>query len=60
MRIFDLFYHCDIIKLDVKVLVHRLQRPTDLDIVLELNGDFMVDQSLKETIQSNISWLSER
>jgi hypothetical protein len=60
MRIFDLLYHSDIIELDVKILIHRLQRSADLDVVFELNGDFMVDQSLKETIQSNISWLSER
>jgi hypothetical protein len=60
MRIFDLLYHSDIIELDVKILIHRLQRSADLDVVFELNGDFMVDQSLKETIQSNISWLSAR
>jgi hypothetical protein len=60
MRIFDLLYHSDIIELDVKILIHRLQRSADLDVVFELNGYFMVDQSLKETIQSNISWLSER
>ena len=55
MRIFDLFYHSDIIELNVKILIHRLQCSTDLDVVFELNSDFMVDQSLEETDREDIS-----
>jgi len=55
MRIFDLFYHSDIIKLDIKILVHRLQYSANLDVVFELDGYFMVDQSLEETSRKEIS-----
>lgn len=51
MRVFDLFHHTDIVKLDVEVLIDRLQRPADLDVVLELDRYFLVDKSLEETRQ---------
>jgi hypothetical protein len=50
MGIFQLFYHLYIIELDVEVLVDRFQRSTDLYVVLELDGDFVVDQCLEEAI----------
>jgi hypothetical protein len=48
VRVFQLLNYLDIIQLDVQVLVHALQRSTDLDVVLELNGDLMVDEGLEE------------
>ena len=50
MRIFELFHHLYIIELDVEVLVDRFQGSTDLYVVLELDGDFVVDQCLEEAI----------
>jgi hypothetical protein len=31
-------------------LIHRFQRAADLDIVLELDSDFVVDQGLEEAV----------
>jgi hypothetical protein len=50
MRILQLFHHLYVIELDVEVLVDRFQGPTYLDIVLELDGDFVVNQCLKEAV----------
>ncbi len=38
-----------IIQLDVQVLIHALQRPADLDLVLEFDGDFVRDERFEET-----------
>lgn len=48
MWVFDFLHHCDIIQLDVQVLIHALQRAADRDIILELDGDFVVDQRFEE------------
>lgn len=50
MRVFDLLHDADIVQLDIKILIHRLQRAPDLDVVLELNGYLMVDEGFEETI----------
>jgi hypothetical protein len=55
MWIFHLFYYGDIIQLDVEILVYRLQRSAYLDVILELDGDFMVDQSLEEAYYYEVS-----
>jgi len=55
MWIFHLFYYGDIIQFDVEILVYRLQRSAYLDVVLELDGDFMVDQSLEEAYYYEVS-----
>lgn len=49
VRVLELFYHLDIIKLDVEVLVYTFQNALELDVVFELHGDLMVDESLEET-----------
>ena len=54
MRVLQLLYHRDIVELDVEVLVDRFQGSADLDVVLELDGDLMVDKSLEEAIHSAI------
>jgi hypothetical protein len=43
-----------IFKLDVKVLVNRLQNSTDLDVILELDRYFVVNQGLEETVWRSI------
>lgn len=48
MGVLELFYHRDIIKLDVEVLIHAFQCPAELDVVLELYSDLMVYKSLEE------------
>lgn len=48
MRVFNEVQYFDIVELDVQVLVDRLQDPTNADVILELNGDSLVCQSLEE------------
>lgn len=50
MRVFDFLNDLDIVKLDVKVLVDALERPADLDVVLELHRDLVVYERLEETM----------
>jgi hypothetical protein len=48
VRVFNEVQYFDIVELDVQVLVDRLQDPTNADVILELNGDSLVCQSLEE------------
>lgn len=42
--------HClCVVQLDVEVLIHALQCPTDLDLILEFDGDFVLDECFEET-----------
>jgi hypothetical protein len=43
MRPSHLIHRLSIIQLDVQILVHALERPADLDFVLEFDGDFVLD-----------------
>ena len=43
VRILEVLNHRDVVQLDVEVLVDRFEGAADLDIVLELDGDFVVD-----------------
>lgn len=49
MRVFQLLDHCNVVQLDVQILVHALQCAADGDVIFELNRDFVVDQRLEET-----------
>jgi hypothetical protein len=49
MRILNFLHHTDIVQLNVQILVDRLQRPADLDIILELDGDLVVNEGFEET-----------
>lgn len=51
MRVLDLLDDGDVLELDVEVLVHALEGAADLDVVLELDGDLVVDQGLEETVR---------
>jgi hypothetical protein len=55
VRVLDQVQYFDIVELDVQVLVDRLQDTTDADVVLELNGDRLVGQSLEEAVTKNLS-----
>jgi hypothetical protein len=46
--IFQLLYHRDIIESIIEVLVDRFEGAADPDVVLELDGGFVVDQGLEE------------
>lgn len=48
VRVAQLLGHGDVFQLDVEVLVDRLERTRDLDVVLELDGDGVVDERLEE------------
>ena len=50
MRVLELLHNADIIQLDVQVLIHAFQCAADLNIVLELDGDLMVDEGLEEAV----------
>ncbi len=50
MRILQLFHHLYIIELDVEVLIDRFKSSPYLNIVLELDGDLVVDQCLEEAV----------
>lgn len=45
----DLVHCLCVVELDVQVLVHALQRPANLDFVLEFDGDLVLDERLEET-----------
>ena len=52
VRVLELLQDLDIIELDVEVLVDALQGPPDLNVILELDGDLVVDEGLEETKES--------
>lgn len=63
MRPPDLIHRLSVIQLDIQILIDALQRPTDLDFILELHGDFVLDEGLEETahmselkFHTNIWW----
>lgn len=52
MRVLQLLHHTNIIQLDIQILINALQRAADLDVVLELDRDFVVDERLEEADDS--------
>jgi hypothetical protein len=48
MRILDFIYDGNVVELDVQVLVDRLESAADEDIILQLDGDLVLDQRLEE------------
>ncbi len=48
MRVLELLHDDDVVELDVEVLVDRLERAADLDVVLELDRHGRVDERLEE------------
>lgn len=50
----------DVVELDVEILVDGFQRARHLDVVLELDGDGLVDQGLEEAFLVSFSLVRER
>lgn len=48
--ILQLLHHLYIIEFDIEILVHRLQGPADLYIVLELDCYFVIDQGFEKAV----------
>jgi hypothetical protein len=49
--VLQLFHDLDVLQLDVEVLVDALEHAADLDVVLELDGDLLVDERLEEAVR---------
>jgi hypothetical protein len=49
MRPPHLIHGLSIIQLNIEVLIHALESTADLDFVLELDGDFVLDERFEET-----------
>lgn len=47
----------DVVELDVEVLVDRLEGARHLDVVLELDGDGLVDEGLEEAVSFRLCTL---
>lgn len=56
MRILEFLNNLNIIQLDIQELVDRFQRAADLDVVFELDGDFVVDERFEEAREG--AWLA--
>ena len=52
MRILHLIHDANVVKLDVEELVHRLERALDRDVVLQLDGDGVVDERFEEAVDA--------
>ena len=52
MRIGNLIYNRDVVKLDVQILIHALQRPPDLYVVLQLHRHLLLYQRFEEALTS--------
>lgn len=50
MGILELLDYLDIVQLDVEILVHALEGALELDVVLQLDGDLVVDESFEEAV----------
>lgn len=50
MRIPDLFHYVYVVELDVQVLIDAFQGAADGNVVLEFNGNFVVDEGLEKAV----------
>jgi len=48
MRVLQFFHHLDVVELNVEVLIHRLERPPNLNVVFEFHRDLVVDERLEK------------
>ena len=55
MWVFDVLHDCDIVQLDVQVLIHALQCSSDGYVVLQFDGDLMIDERLEKAVADEIS-----
>ena len=59
MRVLELLEDLDVVELDVEVLVDALEDAADLDVVLELDGDLVVDEGFEEAVVVSMLKTSE-
>ena len=59
MRIGNLIYNRDVVKLDVQILIHTLQRPSNLYVVLQLHRHLLLYQRFEEALTSQSSSATE-
>ena len=50
MRVFEFLDDLNIIKLNIKVLVHGFQGAFNGDVVFELYGNFVINQSFEKAV----------
>jgi len=51
MRVLLFVDHVDIVQLDVQILIDRVQRTADGDVVLELDDHLLVGERLEERVE---------
>ncbi len=51
MGVLNLIQYHNAVELDVEVLIHALERASDLDVILELDRDRRVDQRFEEAVR---------
>jgi hypothetical protein len=54
MRVFYLLNNTNIIQLDIQILIHTLQRSSYLDVVLQLDCNFVIHKGFEETVSVSI------
>lgn len=54
VRVTEFFENRNIDEFDVQILIHGLKRPTDGNVVFELNSYFMVDERLEEALATRV------
>jgi hypothetical protein len=59
VRVLELLEDLDVVELDVEVLVDALEDAADLDVVLELDGDLVVDEGFEEAVVVSMLKTSE-
>jgi hypothetical protein len=55
MRVLELFHDGNIVELDVEILVDAFESSANLNIVLQLDGDLMINERLEEAMEWQIS-----
>jgi hypothetical protein len=55
MRPPQLIHRLRIIQLNIQILIHALQRPAYLHLILELDRDFVLDERFEETVPISLA-----
>ena len=58
MRVLELFHNLYVVELDVEKLVDGFESAADGDVILKLDGDFVVNESLEETRREWSAYIS--
>lgn len=57
MRVLVKVQNFDIVELDVKVLIYRLQDTTDANVIFELDSDGLIGKCLEKAVKNILSAL---